>query len=371
MRQFYEIYRAQPNLAPLLREISWSSHLLIMGRSQSAEEREFYLRLTIQERWSRRALQRQRSKLRSSERKILSPVKLAPAVREIHPEAGKHLQGQLRHGISGPPAAHSEDRSPPRLGASPRGSFYGSWAVTSASRQKTSSGQAPRILRTRSPPRLISFHVRHTDTKRRIDTARDILVAKSPTPSPRSKQITIALIYKFMDDHGRRGRGTRGRTLLLLRRLRPATGAGPSSCAPGWAATKTLALYAEAITKMTENPGLPPLFRDIFKNAYLPYRDPETLRPFSRSSTSSATTTASASAMPMKYLLSVLGSQGERRAVPHPRATSSISSSKSSPRKSTRPSSTPPAAPPVSLISAYKHILRGRILRPQRMKAKG
>ena len=39
-----------------------------------------------------------------------------------------------------------------------------------------------------------------------------------------------------------------------------------------------LNLYAEAITKMPENPGIPPLFRDIFKNAYLPYRDPETLQ---------------------------------------------------------------------------------------------
>ena len=43
---------------------------------------------------------------------------------------------------------------------------------------------------------------------------------------------------------------------------------------------ETLNLYAEAIAKMPENPGIPLLFRDIFKNAYLPYRDPETLRAF-------------------------------------------------------------------------------------------
>ena len=41
---------------------------------------------------------------------------------------------------------------------------------------------------------------------------------------------------------------------------------------------ETLNLYAEAIAKMPENPGIPPLFRDIFKNAYLPYRDPKTLQ---------------------------------------------------------------------------------------------
>ena len=39
-------------------------------------------------------------------------------------------------------------------------------------------------------------------------------------------------------------------------------------------------LYSEAITKMPENPGIPQLFRTIFNNAYLPYRDPETLRLF-------------------------------------------------------------------------------------------
>ena len=43
---------------------------------------------------------------------------------------------------------------------------------------------------------------------------------------------------------------------------------------------ETLNLYAEGIARMPENPGIPPLFRDIFKNAYLPYRDPETLKSF-------------------------------------------------------------------------------------------
>ena len=39
-----------------------------------------------------------------------------------------------------------------------------------------------------------------TDTRRRIDTARDILVGKVPDPKSQVEQITIALIYKFMDD---------------------------------------------------------------------------------------------------------------------------------------------------------------------------
>ena len=38
------------------------------------------------------------------------------------------------------------------------------------------------------------------ETKRRIDTARDILVGKVPDPKAQVEQITTALIYKFMDD---------------------------------------------------------------------------------------------------------------------------------------------------------------------------
>jgi predicted nuclease of restriction endonuclease-like (RecB) superfamily len=58
MRQFYETYRGHEVLAPLVRELSWSSNLIILGRAKTEEEQEFYLRMTIQENWSRRALER-------------------------------------------------------------------------------------------------------------------------------------------------------------------------------------------------------------------------------------------------------------------------------------------------------------------------
>ena len=38
------------------------------------------------------------------------------------------------------------------------------------------------------------------ETKRRIDSCRDILVGKVPDPKSQVEQITIALIYKFRDD---------------------------------------------------------------------------------------------------------------------------------------------------------------------------
>lgn len=86
MMQFYETYRGLPKFAPLVRGLSWTHNLLILSRSKRNEEREFYLRLCIQERWSRRQLERQLAGA-LFERVALSPVKLAPPVREIHPEA--------------------------------------------------------------------------------------------------------------------------------------------------------------------------------------------------------------------------------------------------------------------------------------------
>ncbi len=72
-----------------------------------------------------------------------------------------------------------------------------------------------------------------------------------------------------------------------------------------------LDLYAEGITKMPENPGIPPLFRDIFKNAYLPYRDPETLKAFLKIIDEFSYDHSERLGDAFEYLLSVLGSQGD------------------------------------------------------------
>jgi len=51
MRQFYETYGANVKVAPLVRQLSWSHNLLILGRCKRPEEREFYLRIASRERW--------------------------------------------------------------------------------------------------------------------------------------------------------------------------------------------------------------------------------------------------------------------------------------------------------------------------------
>jgi len=77
MKQFYETYKDDKFVSPLVTQISWTNHLLIMSKSKSMEERHFYMELCIRERYSKRELERQ---LDSSyyERYILSAGKQLP-----------------------------------------------------------------------------------------------------------------------------------------------------------------------------------------------------------------------------------------------------------------------------------------------------
>ena len=116
------------------------------------------------------------------------------------------------------------------------------------------------------------------ETKRRIDRCRDILVGKVPDPKSQVEQITIALIYKFMDDMDAEAEELGGKRSFFAGDY--ARFGWAKLMAPSLGGFEVLALYSEAIQNMRENPGVPELFRDIFKNAYLPYRDPETLKSF-------------------------------------------------------------------------------------------
>ncbi|GAB4217320.1 MAG: PDDEXK nuclease domain-containing protein [Synechococcales cyanobacterium] len=86
MRQFYEIYHSDEKVAPLVRQLPWTHNLIILSQSKRPEEREFYLRLAIQEKWSKRELERQfRAAL--FERHVLNPVKMSSSVTQSHPTA--------------------------------------------------------------------------------------------------------------------------------------------------------------------------------------------------------------------------------------------------------------------------------------------
>ena len=59
MKQFYETYKDDEFVTPLVTQISWTNHLLILSGTKTAEERRFYIELCIKENYSKRELERQ------------------------------------------------------------------------------------------------------------------------------------------------------------------------------------------------------------------------------------------------------------------------------------------------------------------------
>jgi len=107
MRQFYEAYREDPIVSPLVTQLPWSHHLIILGQSKRPEEREFYLRLAIRERWSKRELERQ-FKAALFERAVLSPPKVSPVVTQMYPDALSVFRDAYTVEFLGLPPIHAE-----------------------------------------------------------------------------------------------------------------------------------------------------------------------------------------------------------------------------------------------------------------------
>ena len=94
MRQFFAAYSSNSEatrLSTLSRKLPWSAHLHILGRAKGVEERQFYLRTAVQQRWSVRELARQ---IDSGlfERVVLDPPKLSTALRDLQPAAEQQFR---------------------------------------------------------------------------------------------------------------------------------------------------------------------------------------------------------------------------------------------------------------------------------------
>ena len=110
----------------------------------------------------------------------------------------------------------------------------------------------------------------NSETKRRIDACRDVLVGKLPLPTDQVELITLALIYKFMDDLDKESVGMGGKRSFFTGELAPYRWRAlmPQTLS----AEQRLALFAEGVEAMGNKDKaahLPGLFRDIFRNAFL------------------------------------------------------------------------------------------------------
>lgn len=209
-------------------------------------------------------------------------------------------------------------------------------------------------------------------TKRRIDDCRDILVGKLPDPKAQIEQITIGLIYKFMDDMDKEAIELGGQAKFFSDYKVPdpefpndrnkdkviefSKYAWDMLMHPKVTANEMLTLYSEAIEGMEKNPNIPQLFRDIFNNAYLPYRDPETLKMFLKTIGEFEYTHSEKLGDAFEYLLSVMGSQGDAGQFRTPRHIIDFLVSIVDPDK-TNSILDPACGTAGFLISAYKHIL--------------
>ncbi len=205
-------------------------------------------------------------------------------------------------------------------------------------------------------------------TKRRIDDCRDILVGKLPDPKSQIEQITIALIYKFMDDMDKESIELGGKAKFFSD-YKIKDPANPEEeitvefekyswdnlTSPQVSANDLLRLYSEAIENMEKNPNIPQLFRDIFKNAYLPYRDPETLRMFLKEIGRFEYTHSEKLGDAFEYLLSIMGSQGDAGQFRTPRHIIDFLVKAVDPDKSDTILD-PACGTAGFLISAFKHI---------------
>jgi len=97
MKQFYETYKDSKELSSLVRELTWTNNLIILSKTKSIEEGEFYLRLAIKEGYSKRELERQ---IDSGfyERHMLSNKKVSPVVTQIHPDISSVFKRYLIYG---------------------------------------------------------------------------------------------------------------------------------------------------------------------------------------------------------------------------------------------------------------------------------
>lgn len=206
-------------------------------------------------------------------------------------------------------------------------------------------------------------------TKKNIDDCRDVLVGKVPDPKSQIEQITLALIYKFMDDMDKEAvEKFKGKAKFFA----PPKYTGNKETDEklidyskyGWrklfdpslSGVEMLTLYADALEKLNTNPNIPELFRNIFKNAYLPYRDPSTLKLFLKYINEFEYSHSEKLGDAFEYLLSVMGSQGDAGQFRTPRHIIDFVTACVNPQKNETVLD-PACGTAGFLLSAYKHIL--------------
>ena len=194
-----------------------------------------------------------------------------------------------------------------------------------------------------------------SETKRKIDTLRDILVGKIPNPQSQVEQITTGLIYKFMNDMDEESIELGGDASFFVGDYKKYSWNNLFDSKLG--GVDKVNLYSEAIENMYLNPAAPKLFRDIFKNAFLPFKDPSTLNMFLKEINDFHYSHSEKLGDAFEYLISIMGSQGDAGQFRTPRHIIDFIVEIVNPKKD-ETILDPGCGTAGFLISSYKHILK-------------
>ncbi|HYF36372.1 MAG TPA: PDDEXK nuclease domain-containing protein [Prosthecobacter sp.] len=107
MKQFYEAYPGREFVSAVPRQLSWTHNILILEQSKTPEEREFYLRMAIRERWSSRELERQ-FRLARFEQAVLNPPKVQALNTQLQSAASAHFKDSYVLEFLNLPDGHNE-----------------------------------------------------------------------------------------------------------------------------------------------------------------------------------------------------------------------------------------------------------------------
>lgn len=193
-----------------------------------------------------------------------------------------------------------------------------------------------------------------SETKKHIDAARQILVGVVPNPTSQIDQITNALIYKFMDDMDQAAINQGGEPSFFVGDLKRYSWTKLMDARIG--NQERMNIYSEALVKFSESKQLPTLFREIFKSALLPYRNPEVLGLFLKEVAYFDYSHSEELGNAYEYLLSIMGSQGDAGQFRTPRHIIDFMVDVVSPTVEDKVLD-PACGTGGFLVSAYKHIL--------------
>lgn len=201
-------------------------------------------------------------------------------------------------------------------------------------------------------------------TKQTIDNACDTLVGRVPSPQTQVDIITTALIYKFMDDMDLDGLELSGKRTFFVGDLEPYAF---STVVNTNGNQERMNLYLTGLEKVQIAKSVPGLFRRIFKEANIPFRDPTTFALFLKEINELKYDDSEKIGDAFEYLLNKMSTAKNAGQFRTPRNIIDFIVSVVNPTKNDTILD-PACGTAGFLISAYKHITSGERLTPDELK---